>query len=235
MVQIIINGAHGKMGQVCKLALAADPKLNCVAECGSNDDLEEAIKQFNPDVVIDFTTPTSVYDNCRTIINSNARPLIGTSGLTQEQIIELQHLCSEHKLGGLIVPNFSISAVLMLRYATDAGRYFDNVDITELHNITKKDAPSGTAVHTAYAMQETNNKLILQQDPINKKSGISIHSQRTPQQHAMQEVVLHAEYETLTIKNHCFDRKAYMHGIQIACHAIMQLVKLEVGLDKILF
>jgi 4-hydroxy-tetrahydrodipicolinate reductase len=234
IIKILINGANGKMGRIAQTAIAEDPELNCICCCGRGDNLAAAIKQYSPDIVIDFTTPDDVYKNSLCIIENNARPIIGTSGLTQPQIKELQNMALTKKLGGLIAPNFSIAAVLMMRYAIDAAKYFNNVEITELHNISKKDAPSGTALHTAHKMQAENSKLVLHQSATEKQDGILIHSQRTPQQHAMQEVVLHSAHESLSIKAHCFDRTSYCHGIQLACHKVMQLQQLNVGLDNII-
>lgn len=234
MIKILINGANGKMGRVAQTAIAEDAELTCICCCGRGDNLSAAIKQHTPDIVIDFTTPSVIYNNALCILENNVRPLIGTSGLTQQQIKELQRIALSKKIGGLIAPNFSISAVLMMRYAIDAAKYFNNVEITELHNISKKDAPSGTALHTANCMQTENNKLVLHHDATEKQDGILIHSHRTPQQHAMQEVVLHSAHELLSIKAHCFERAAYCHGIQLACHKVMQLQQLNFGLDNII-
>ena len=234
MKTILINGANGKMGKIAQQAISSDPELNCICCCGSKDNLDAAIKQHKPDIVIDFTTPTAVYENTLCIINNNAHPIIGTSGLSSKQINDISQACNKKNLGALIIPNFSISAVLMMNYAKDAAKYFHNIEITEQHNISKKDAPSGTAVHTVNLMQINNPNLKLHDKATDKKEGILIHSHRTPQQHAVQEVVLHSEHESLTIKSFCFDRLAYAEGIKLSCHKVMALDKLEVGLDKIL-
>src|SRR5438105_3873162 len=110
-VKVLVNGAHGKMGQETVKAIKADPELELVGERDKDTDLWATIKVSKAQVVIDFTTPDAVYDNAITIIDLGVCPVIGTTGLTPEQIKDLQQRCTEKKLGGLIVPNFSIGAV----------------------------------------------------------------------------------------------------------------------------
>src|SRR5271170_146248 len=107
-LKVAVNGAEGKMGLETVAAIGRDPELELVGALGHQDNLEQAIKATRPDVVIDFTTPASVFDNTQIIIDCGVHPVIGTSGLTPEQITFFQTQCRGQKLGGIIAPNFSI-------------------------------------------------------------------------------------------------------------------------------
>jgi 4-hydroxy-tetrahydrodipicolinate reductase len=231
IIKILINGASGKMGQISKQAIAQDPQLDCVACCSRTDDLSQSIQQAKPDIVIDFTNANAVFANTKIILSHKVKALIGSSGLEQSEIQDIRQYCMQHKLGAMLVPNFSLTAILMMRYATDAAKYFDNVAISELHHISKVDAPSGTALHTAQQMYQRNPKLRHQ---LNDQAGLTIHSHRSPQQHAVQQVDLHTSHESLHIKSHCFDRQSYIKGIQLACHALSNLHSFQLGLGSIL-
>ena len=146
---VIVNGAQGKMGLLACKTIQDHPEFQLVAGLGRGDDLANAICNTHAQIVIDLTRADCVYEICLTIINQGAHPVIGTSGLLEEQIQPLQSMCKEKHLGGLIVPNFSIAAVLMMRFAADAARYLPEVEIIEAHHPQKLDAPSGTAIKTA--------------------------------------------------------------------------------------
>src|SRR5471030_3330088 len=107
-ISVIVNGAKGKMGAEAVIAINNDPELKLVAALSRGDNLAEAIKTTGADCVVDLTVPTAVYQNTKIIMENNAHPIIGTTGLTPEQIAELQEIAASKKLGGLIAPNFSI-------------------------------------------------------------------------------------------------------------------------------
>src|SRR5690349_9235346 len=121
--KVIVNGSKGKMGQIAVGAVTSATDLTLVAETGRNDDLAHAIKLHHADIVIDFTNPQAVFVNAQTIINAGARPIIGTTGLTSEQIEILTAQCAKKNCGAIIAPNFSLGAVLMMKYAQDAAQY----------------------------------------------------------------------------------------------------------------
>ena len=233
-IGVLINGAHGKMGLICQQAIQQDLQLELVACCGRKDSLGQQIQEHQPDVIVDLTTPQVVYENALIMIQHQSCPVIGTSGLNPEQMQTLIEQCEQKQLGGLIIPNFSLSAVLMMRYARDAARYFDHIDITERHHLSKKDAPSGTARQTAAEMLCNNPRLKLHQNPMDKQEGIVIHSQRAPLHHAMQDVLCHTPHESLSIKTHCFDHQAYIKGIQLSCHAVVNMKQMKIGLESLL-
>ncbi len=237
-----MNGAAGKMGRLACESLRDDEAFELLAELGRTDDLAQAIIDFNAHVVVDLTRADSVYQNTRTIIEQGASPVVGTSGLLEAEIEELTKLCEEKKLGGLIVPNFSIAAVLMMRFAAEAAQYLPNVEIIESHHPLKAEAPSGTAVKTADLIKKARqdsphvpacHELIpgalgaLYQD-------VRIHSLRLPGTLAEQDVKFGQVGETLTIRHQTIDRISFMPGLLLACQKVQALNTLVYGLDHIL-
>lgn len=240
-IKVIVNGANGKMGRIAVSAVtAADSGLTLVAQTGRNDDLTQAVKQHHADIVIDFTTPHAVFTNTKTIIDAGARPVIGTTGLTPEQIETLTQQCAQKKLGGIIAPNFSLGAVLMMKYAQDAARHFPNVEIIEMHHPQKLDAPSGTAVKTANmiaATRDANKAAPLKPAPARGEThdNVQIHSVRLPGFYSHQTVIFGNIGEVLTICHQGIDRQCCIPGITLACRQVVSLDRLVYGLEQILF
>lgn len=242
-IKVLVNGAQGKMGQEAVIAIGNTPELTLVGQAGSTDKLAEVIAAVKPQVVIDLTTAAAAFANARTIIAANVHPVIGTSGLLPAQIAELQQLCAEKKLGGLVAPNFSIGALLMMKYAEDCARYFPDVEIIELHHNQKRDAPSATALRTAEAIAaEKNSKGQNASQEVEtfagargaRYQGIPIHSIRLPGILANQEIIFGGPGQTLTIHHQVLNRAAYMPGICLACQKVPQLQTLIYGLEHIL-
>lgn len=237
-IKVIVNGVLGKMGVVTKMAIEKEPDLELAAGTNQNDDLAKTIEETKADVVIDFTTPQSVFTNAQTIIAAGARPVIGTTGLTIEQVEMLQKECHSKKLGGIIAPNFSIGAVLMMKYAEDAARYFPDVEIIEMHHQRKLDAPSGTAIKTAQMIRKVQSakKNVLSKDRARGDSdhGVPIHSVRLPGLFSTQSVIFGDGGQLLTIRHDGLDRNSIMPGVILACHKVMQLDHLVYGLETIL-
>lgn len=238
-IKVIINGAQGKMGKTTVASIADHADLQLVAGIGRNDDLAGSIQKHKADVVIDFTSPNSIFEHSQTIIANNARPVIGTTGLTLDQINILKEQCIEKSLGGIIAPNFSLTAVLLMRYAQDAAKYFPDAEIIEMHHPQKLDAPSGTAKKTAELMQEarhTVSDMQPHQDIARGENyhGVTIHSVRLPGLVAHEQVIFGGLDETLTIRQDSITRKAFMPGIFLACRKAMELDHLVYGLENIL-
>jgi 4-hydroxy-tetrahydrodipicolinate reductase len=238
--KIIINGAQGKMGKIASETIKASKSFELVAELGRGDDLATNIQKTQADIVIDLTAAESAYENTVTIIQNKARPVIGTSGLTEEQVASLQKTCAEQSLGGIIAPNFSIGAVLMMQFAKQAAPYFDYAEIIELHHEKKKDAPSGTSRKTAELIGDVRkNKKHDSEETLpgalgaNLKS-IPIHSVRMPGLLAHQEVIFGSVGETLNIRHDSIDRKGFMPGLLKSCEAAMTASELIYGLEHIL-
>ncbi len=238
-IKVIVNGANGKMGKVTVDAIRADSDCDLVASLTREDDLGAAIKKHHADVVVDFTVPSVVFANSQTIIDNNARPVIGTTGLTLTQIETLQQQCAQKKLGGIIAPNFAIGAILMMKYAADAAKYVPDVEIIEMHHEKKIDAPSGTAAKTAEMIAQSKNLQPATHSPEDAARGehyhgTHIHSVRLPGLFAHQAVMFGGLGQTLTIRHDSTDRNAMMPGVVLACHKVMQLNELVYGLENVL-
>ena len=241
-IRVIVNGAHGKMGVLACSALQAHPDFDLVAGLGRGDDLVGTIEKVRAQVVVDLTRADCVYENSLAIINSGAHPVIGSSGLQDTQIEYLQQLCQEKHLGGVIAPNFSIAACLMMRFAAEAAAYFSEVEIIEAHHQQKLDAPSGTALKTAEMIADARklprNELPLRELIPGARGGthhqVNIHSLRLPGILARQQVIFGSPGETLTISHDSMDRASFMPGVILACQRVQTIQSLYYGLEHLL-
>lgn len=240
--RVIVNGAQGKMGVLACEAIAQHPAFQLVARLGRQDDLQTAIRKTKAHIVIELTRADCVFENTLTIIKHSAHPVIGASGLLPEQISTLQALCAEKKLGGIIAPNFSISAILMMQFAAAAAQFLPEVEIIESHHQKKLDAPSGTALKTAdminAARTHKKNKLALKELLPGARGAeyqeVNIHSLRLPGVLACQQVIFGGIGETLSITHNSIDRASFMPGILLACERVQQLNTLYYGLEHVL-
>jgi len=240
--RVIVNGAYGKMGTMACETIKKHPTFELVAGLGSGDDLQTAIKDTKAQIVIELTTAASVYKNSLIIINNNAHPVIGASGLDANQIIILQDLCAKKNLGGIIAPNFSIGAVLMMNFAASAAKYLGEVEIIEAHHQQKLDAPSGTAIKTAEMISKARtikkNQLELKEIIPGARGArfedINIHSIRLPGILARQQVIFGNPGETLNITHDSIDRSSFMPGIILSCERVINLKSLYYGLENLL-
>ena len=269
-IPVIVSGAAGKMGrEVIKAvtnasdmnlfgAIERQPKyigqdIGEVAGCGPLEipilnDLEGilvmAAQEKQPAVMVDFTHPDSVYENVRSAIAYGVRPVVGTTGLSQEQIQDLAEFAEKASIGALIIPNFSIGMVLLQQAAIAASQYFDHVEIIELHHNQKADAPSGTAIKTAEMLSELgktyNVPTVEETEKIEgargclAEEGIRIHSVRLPGLIAHQEVIFGGSGQIYTLRHDTTDRSCYMPGVLLAIRKVQSLTKLIYGLEKIL-
>jgi 4-hydroxy-tetrahydrodipicolinate reductase len=204
---------------------------------------ESLISKCRPDVVIDFTNADWTPGVARAALKAGARLVIGTSGLSDAFLKELEGECATRKLGAFVAPNFAIGAVLMMHLATIAARYFDWADITEMHQQLKVDAPSGTAIATARMMVEARGKPFETNVPSKQTlpgsrgatyEGISIHSMRLPGLVAHQEVVFGGLGQTLKIRHDSTGRDSFIPGVLMATREVMKRNELVVGLDKLI-
>jgi 4-hydroxy-tetrahydrodipicolinate reductase len=269
-IPVVVNGAAGKMGrEVIKavarsndmmLVGAVDRDLSVrgqdageVAGCGPVevpivDDLQSilvlATQEKVQGVMVDFTHPDGVYENTRSAIAYGVRPVIGTTGLKPSQIQELGEFAEKASTGCLVIPNFSIGMVLLQQAAIQASRYFDHVEIIELHHNQKADAPSGTAIKTAELLSELgkafNPPLVSEKETLAGSRGgrteenIRIHSVRLPGLIAHQEVIFGAQGEIYTLRHDTSDRSCYMPGVLLSIRKVTELKSLVYGLEKIL-
>ena len=240
--RVIVNGARGKMGSLACETIHNHPAFQLVAGLNRGDDLQRAIIDTHAEIVIELTRADCVYENSVTIIKNNAHPVIGASGLLSEQIETLQGMCATKKLGGIIVPNFSVGAVLMMRFAATAALILPEVEIIEAHHPQKLDAPSGTAMKTAEmidAARRNQKKQLPLKELLHGARGathhnVNIHSLRLPGILARQQVIFGNNGETLTITHESIDRSSFMPGVILACERVKQLNTLLYGLEHLL-
>lgn len=242
-INVLINGGFGKMGTLAAKAVTEHPNLSLVGQTSREYDLKQSIADSKADIVIDFTHPDAVFQNSLTIIETGARPVIGTSGLKPEQVRQLQAKCKELKRGGIIAPNFSLGAVLMMKCAKEIVKYLPNVEVIEMHHDKKADSPSGTAMRTAQLLAEGNRNVNANynqgKETIPHARGamhmnVPIHSVRLMGLLAHEQIVFGNTGETLTLRHDSLDRLCFMPGICMACEKVMELDHLVYGLEEVL-
>ena len=242
MIKIAVCGALGKMGKEVVEAVTNAEDMELTAQIdlmGENTykTIEEAYKAKPFDIVIDF-------ENAKYCLNNGIKIVIGTTGLNDAQIEELERLSKTKNAGCLIAPNFSTGAVLMMMFAKQAAKYFDNAEIIELHHNQKKDAPSGTAIKTAKLMSEEKASFMkgncAEVETIEGARGgtsysdIKIHSVRMPGYIASQEVIFGSSGQILKIRHDSMDRKCYMPGVLLATRHVAEKNDFTYGLENIL-
>jgi 4-hydroxy-tetrahydrodipicolinate reductase len=241
-IRIVVNGAAGRMGQEAVKAITATQDLILVAQTGRTDNLAQIIETTQAQVVVDFTNAEVVFANTKTIIAGGAHPVIGTSGLLAEQIQELQALCAAKHRGGIVAPNFSIGAILLMRFAAQAACYFPNAEIIEQHHPGKLDAPSATALKTADMIAKARKQQPLVRTDKELLPGargadladVRIHAIRLPGILADQEVLFGRAGETLSVRHHTLSRETFMAGVLLACRKVVELDTLLYGLENLL-
>lgn len=249
MIKAAVCGALGKMGQEVCHAVTNCPDTELIAKIDIASDsmyhtIEEAHRVEDIDVLVDFTQPKSIYENALYCLNNGIKIVIGTTGLSDEQIAELKRLSQEKNTGCLIAPNFSTGAVLMMMFAQQSAKYFDNAEIIELHHNQKKDAPSGTAIKTALMMSEAKETFkkgnCAETETIEGSRGgtsysdIQIHSVRMPGYIASQEVIFGSSGQIFKIRHDSMDRKCYMDGVLLAVKHVAEKNDFIYGLENIL-
>ncbi len=248
MIKVAVCGANGKMGRevVSAVKSAEDMELTARIDimCGEFNSIEKAHEEREIDILVDFTQPKSIYENAKYCLNNKINMVIGTTGMKDEQIQELEELSKKNKTACFIAPNFSTGAVLMMMFAKSAAKYFNNAEIIELHHNQKKDAPSGTAIRTAKMMAESNENFAkgncTEIETIEGARGgtsynnIHIHSVRMPGFMASQEVIFGATGQTLRIRHDSTTRDCYMPGVLLAIRYVYDKGGFVYGLDNIL-
>ena len=193
--------------------------------------------------MVDFTHPDAAMVNIRAALRHGVVPVVGTSGITQQNLQEIEALCQQHETGAFIASNFALGAVLMMHFARIASRYFSWAEITELHHEAKADAPSGTAVRTAEEMLNARggpfesadtSKIVLEGARGGEMGGIRVHSVRLPGLVAHQEVLFGAQGQTLLIRHDSISRESFMPGVIIAIKESPRIKGLVYGLDRLM-
>lgn len=243
MIRVGVFGVKGRMGsEVCRAVEGAeDLELVGGVDAGQDRSVLEGA-----DVIVDFTRPEVVMDNLAWAIDHDIDTVVGTTGFTEEKYGSLRSRLADHPgTGCLVAPNFGIGAVLMMHFAEEAARFFESVEIVELHHAHKADAPSGTAVTTAQKIAAARSRAgrgavpdatVEQLDGARGATvdGIHVHSVRLPGLVAHQEVLLGSLGETLTIRHDSMDRVSFMAGVLTAVRAIDSRPGLTVGIEGLL-
>lgn len=274
-IPVLVSGALGRMGSEvvnsvlnssdCELVAAIDTNKKNNGENISqllnlkksdvfvSNDLEGSLCSISQDyrneeikpVLVDFTHPDSVYENTRSAIAYGISPVVGTTGLTPSQINDLAIFTQKANIGCAIIPNFSVGMVLLQQAASVAAKFYDNIELIEMHHNQKADSPSGTCIKTAEMIEEYpkkyNQSLVKETESLKgvrgglRDSGLNIHSIRLPGLLAHQVVIMGSPGETYTIKHDTIDRKAYMPGVLQAIRKIGKFDSLIYGLEKLIF
>jgi len=206
-------------------------------------DIERCFQETRPDVLIDLTTPEVGKKHAELALQYGVRPVVGTTGFTKDDLQRLTELAESKELGAIIAPNFAVGAILMMKFAQMAAKYFHDVEIIELHHDQKLDAPSGTAVKTAELISLVRSPK-KQGHPDEKETlegargatynGIRIHSVRLPGFIAHQEVIFGGNGQALTIRHDSFNRTSFMSGVKLSVETVMKLNTLVYGLENII-
>ncbi|WP_409434450.1 4-hydroxy-tetrahydrodipicolinate reductase [Mycobacterium sp. SMC-14] len=242
-MQVAVLGAKGKVGATMVAAVDAAEDLTLSAAVDAGDELS-LLTDSGTEVVIDFTHPDVVMDNLKFLIDNGIHAVVGTTGFTQERLAQVRSWIEATPGSAvLIAPNFAIGAVLSMHFATQAAKYFESVEVIELHHPHKADAPSGTAARTAALIAEARKGLPLGPDATSTGlpgargadvDGVPVHSIRLAGLVAHQEVLFGTMGETLTIRHDSIDRTSFVPGVLLAVRRVAEFPGLTIGIEPLL-
>ncbi|MEU8823124.1 4-hydroxy-tetrahydrodipicolinate reductase [Streptomyces sp. NPDC048636] len=244
-LRVAVLGAHGRIGSEAVRAVTAAEDMELVAALGRGDSLE-SLAEAGAEVAVELTEPGSVMDNLEFCVRHGIHGVVGTTGWTDERLARLRGwLDASPRTGVLIAPNFSIGAVLTMRFARQAARFFESVEVIELHHPNKVDAPSGTAARTAQLIAEARREAGCPPAPDATATGLDgargadvdgvpVHSVRLRGLLAHQEVLLGGEGETLTIRHDSTHHSSFMPGILLGARRVVTTPGLTFGLEHFL-
>ncbi|WP_207839261.1 4-hydroxy-tetrahydrodipicolinate reductase [Williamsia soli] len=244
-IKVGVLGSGGKVGQAIVAAVEAADDLDYSAGVDQGDPLSRFVESGTR-VVVDFTHPDVVMDNLEFLVDNGIHAVVGTTGFDDERLDTVRGWLAEHPgVGVLIAPNFAIGAVLSMRFAQQAARFFDSVEVIELHHPHKADAPSGTAYRTARLIGEARTAAGVSRSPDATSTeldgargaevdGVRVHSVRLAGLVAHQEVLFGTQGETLTIRHDSIDRTSFVPGVLLGVRDIADRPGLTVGLDELM-
>ena len=261
-IQVVVHGASGKMGREVLAALSqsgvAQPVGAVSRSAGvdgslplpdgsgvipSSSDLETLMIRCAPQVVVDFTSAQGALTAARAVAPQGVHLVIGSTGLEQAHLKEIEALCQQHQVAAVVAPNFALGAVLLIHLAKQVGRFFAYADVIEMHHEAKRDAPSGTARALASALAQGREAPfthpVPEIEPIvgtrgGELEGVSIHAVRMPGRLAHHEVILGTQGQTLSLRHDTISRECYMPGVIAAIQYVVQSKGLTIGLEHIL-
>lgn len=244
-IKVGVLGSAGKVGQAIVAAVEAADDLTYTVGVDKGDALE-FFTDTDTQVVVDFTHPDVVMDNLKFLIGNGIHAVVGTTGFTDERLDTVRGwLADSPGTGVLIAPNFAIGAVLSMKFAAQAARFYDSVEVIELHHPHKADAPSGTAYRTAALVAQARADAGVGPSPDATSEeldgargatvdGVRVHSVRLAGLVAHQEVLLGTEGETLTIRHDSLDRSSFAPGVLLGVREIASRPGLTVGLEELM-
>ena len=242
-MRVGVLGAKGKVGAAMVAGVESAEYLTFTTGVDAGDPLE-GLTETNTEVVIDFTHPSVVMDNLKFCIDNGIHAVVGTTGFTDERLDQVRRwVADKPDVCVLIAPNFAIGAVLSMHFAAQAARFFESVEVIELHHPYKADAPSGTAVRTAKLIAEARKELPPNPDATSTGldgargadvDGVPVHSVRLAGLVAHQEVLFGTQGETLTIRHDSIDRTSFVPGVLLAVRRIREFPGLTVGIEPLL-
>jgi 4-hydroxy-tetrahydrodipicolinate reductase len=242
-INVGVLGARGRMGATVVKAVEGAEDMKLVAALDAGDDFAPLAEA---QVVVDFTHPDAVMDNLKYLVEHDIHAVVGTTGFSEERLAELRGLLElSPSLGVLIAPNFALGAVLAMRFAAQAAKFYASAEIIELHHNRKADAPSGTAAHTARMIAAARAEAGVTPGPdattaeLDGARGalveeVRVHSVRLPGLVAHEEILFGGEGETLTIRHDSLDRTSFMPGVLLGVRTVVARPGLTVGLENVL-
>ncbi len=250
MIDVLVTGAAGKMGALSAHTIAAqddlhlvalvDPKgADAVGDAPCFTGVEQALALTSPQAALEFSVPAAVFDNTRRLLEAGVPTVVGTTGLLDDQVGVLSEAAEAAGVGLVIVPNFALGAVLLMRFAAEAARYFEHAEIIELHEAGKLDAPSGTSLRTARLMAEAPGSVLRDLPGDQPSRGLAadhvhIHSLRLSGVVAHQEVLFGGDDEVLTLRHDSQSRRSFMNGVLLALRRVPGIKGTVVGLENLL-
>jgi 4-hydroxy-tetrahydrodipicolinate reductase len=231
-ITISLIGATGRMGQLAKKLIEESKELSIHSELGSGNSLNEAL---GADLLMDFTNPDVSPRIVDFAIENNLRLLVGTSGWNKEKLERVAKKIEGSTSTVVIIPNFSVGSVLATKFAAEAAKYFDRIEIIETHHPKKLDAPSGTALYTSQAIHQSRaGKPVVSDSSAPRFNDVPITSLRIEGKHAEQEVLISQPNESLYMRHVVDSHEVYGKGILLAISKTMQRSGLTVGLLPLL-
>lgn len=242
-MRVGVLGAKGKVGATMVAGVQAAGDLTFTVGVDADDPMSSLVES-QTEAVIDFTHPGVVMDNLKFLIDNGIHAVVGTTGFTDERLDQVRSwLAAKPDVAVLIAPNFAIGAVLSMHFAQQAARFFESVEVIELHHPHKADAPSGTATRTARLIAEARKDLPPNPDATSTGldgargadvDGVPVHSVRLAGLVAHQEVLFGTEGETLTIRHDSIDRTSFVPGVLLAVRKIAERPGLTIGIEPLL-
>ncbi len=242
-MRVGVLGAKGKVGATMVQAVQTAEDLTFTAGVDAGDPLSQLV-DTDTAVVIDFTHPDVVMDNLKFLIDNGIHAVVGTTGFTDERLDQVRTwLAAKPDVAVLIAPNFAIGAVLSMQFARRAARFFESVEVIELHHPHKADAPSGTATRTAQLIAEARKGMPPNPDATSTAldgargadvDGVPVHSVRLAGLVAHQEVLFGTQGETLTIRHDSIDRTSFVPGVLLAVRRVADRPGLTIGIEPLL-